>query len=880
MITEVRLHNWRSHEDTQLEFTKGTNLLVGIMGSGKSSVLEAICYGLFGKFPALASRKVKLNQIHSKFAKDNQTYVEVKFKVNDKEYTVKRVIENGKSTAELREGQKLLEAKSEGVTRYVEGLLGIDYDLYVRAIYAEQNSIDYFLNISPSERKKQIDNLMGIDRYEKLRGITVKAMNRIKDWIKDRENSLQKSNKTELKEEYDKLKGELERIETEITENNKILEDSRKREHELRKKVTALKEMRDKYERTKLKLEGLAGKLDQIRKNIKNKSIEEKQSQEELINKLESSLKEEKEKLQRIQNKIVELNRDIAVIKNIKVECENKTNELKTLENRMNELNLEEDTASLNEKIQELRKNKEKITSEISNLRVALENKKSTLHDMEEKCKKHRELSTKLKELRSITHRDVEDLKQKERNMIEWMSSLKELIKINNEAIQQLNQPGSVCPVCESPLSEEKRKELITRKTEQIKGSEEEMKTKEKELSEIRSRIDRLEKQLKEKEFIEKELKEIGDCCDKVDPLKEEIAEMDSKITSIKEDEIKINDKLHQLEETKKRAEEYMQVKIKILEIKDYLKENEPKIGRLEELVKELGANKEEENRVLKKIEEIEQSREKARTELREIVEDINRQEELKKYENEYRSYKSELESIQYNPEELERIESDMNETMGRIREVRSKIEGMKKLEESVKANISTVESRLREIEELEKDIETYNKLHERLAKFGDSVVEAQAALRTHLVDAVNDVLKRVWNSLYPYKDITAVRLEATENDYRLMMERRGEWTNLDGNVSGGERASAALALRIALSIVLVPNLSLIVLDEPTHNLDSNGVRALSEILRDKLPSIVEQAFVITHDEGLKEGASGKLYIFSREKGRYEPTKVLMEEIM
>ena len=63
MIRSIRLVNWRSHGDSRLEFSKGTNLLVGIMGAGKSSILEGVSFALFGTFPALERRKLKLENI-------------------------------------------------------------------------------------------------------------------------------------------------------------------------------------------------------------------------------------------------------------------------------------------------------------------------------------------------------------------------------------------------------------------------------------------------------------------------------------------------------------------------------------------------------------------------------------------------------------------------------------------------------------------------------------------------------------------------------------------------------------------------------------------------------------------------------------------------
>ena len=58
MIQSIRLQNWKSHPDSKLEFRKGTNVLVGVMGSGKSSIVDGICFGLFGTFPALFSKRI------------------------------------------------------------------------------------------------------------------------------------------------------------------------------------------------------------------------------------------------------------------------------------------------------------------------------------------------------------------------------------------------------------------------------------------------------------------------------------------------------------------------------------------------------------------------------------------------------------------------------------------------------------------------------------------------------------------------------------------------------------------------------------------------------------------------------------------------------
>ena len=63
MIESVELENWKTHLKSRFEFGKGTNVLVGQMGSGKSSVMDAICFALFGTFPGLQARRVSLEEV-------------------------------------------------------------------------------------------------------------------------------------------------------------------------------------------------------------------------------------------------------------------------------------------------------------------------------------------------------------------------------------------------------------------------------------------------------------------------------------------------------------------------------------------------------------------------------------------------------------------------------------------------------------------------------------------------------------------------------------------------------------------------------------------------------------------------------------------------
>ena len=88
------------------------------------------------------------------------------------------------------------------------------------------------------------------------------------------------------------------------------------------------------------------------------------------------------------------------------------------------------------------------------------------------------------------------------------------------------------------------------------------------------------------------------------------------------------------------------------------------------------------------------------------------------------------------------------------------------------------------------------------------------------------------------------------------------------------QRSLAALALRIAFSLALARNLGMLVLDEPTHNLDVNAIDELAITLRERLPNLIDQIFLITHEERLESAVSGYLYKLERNKELDEPTKV------
>ena len=178
-----------------------------------------------------------------------------------------------------------------------------------------------------------------------------------------------------------------------------------------------------------------------------------------------------------------------------------------------------------------------------------------------------------------------------------------------------------------------------------------------------------------------------------------------------------------------------------------------------------------------------------------------------------------------------------------------------------------------KEIENIEKILEGVKKKKkaiDNLNKFKIALEETQAVLRTKLIGSINGLMQEIWPELYPYGDYQNIMLEPDADDYALKVNtNRGSdanWENVDMIASGGEKSIACLAMRVAFALVLVPNLKWIILDEPTHNLDQQGLDKFVKAINETLPRIVDQVFIITHDDMLKQAANAKIYVLSRNK--------------
>ena len=169
MITSIELGDFLAHSDTKLDFDNGVTVFVGHNGAGKSSIIDAITFALFGHH----TRKSNKGLIKRG---SNQGYAKVNFSVNEKKYeAVRKIDSKGTLSAKFSEivGNEIVEIAAgerkqfgESMTQEVEKKIGLDFEKLKVASIVQQGELNAIINAKPKEFKELLNAIIGIDMLD------------------------------------------------------------------------------------------------------------------------------------------------------------------------------------------------------------------------------------------------------------------------------------------------------------------------------------------------------------------------------------------------------------------------------------------------------------------------------------------------------------------------------------------------------------------------------------------------------------------------------------------------------------------------------------------------------------------------------------------
>lgn len=148
--------------------------LTGPTGSGKSSIVDAIVFALYGSVPRYEDRRAVEPLIT---LGKNEARIRFDFTVGSDSYTVARIVRRTKSggatTAEARleyDGEPVA-AGADEVTKKVEELLGLTYEHFIKAVVLPQGEFARFLHDKPRERQELLRELLDLRVYRRIRDL-------------------------------------------------------------------------------------------------------------------------------------------------------------------------------------------------------------------------------------------------------------------------------------------------------------------------------------------------------------------------------------------------------------------------------------------------------------------------------------------------------------------------------------------------------------------------------------------------------------------------------------------------------------------------------------------------------------------------------------
>ena len=259
-FTELRYKNFLStgNSFTDIDFVnKKSTLVVGDNGSGKSTMLDAISFALFGKAHRNVNKPQLLNSVNNK-----DCVVEVSFEALGQQFKIVRGLKPAKfeiwqdgtminQDSHAKEYQKILE----------QNILKLNHKTFHQIVVLGSSSFIPFMQLPAQHRRDVIEDLLDINVFSKMNSILKERTSVLKESISGNAHELQlvqtkidsqkrhlceltKISETAKQEKLDQIaeeQSELARLNTQVTEwEDTLLLDLQQRQQSLDKKINEI----------------------------------------------------------------------------------------------------------------------------------------------------------------------------------------------------------------------------------------------------------------------------------------------------------------------------------------------------------------------------------------------------------------------------------------------------------------------------------------------------------------------------------------------------------------------------------------------------------------------------------------------------------------
>ena len=385
ILNKLTLKEYKKYKDETIEFYDGTTGVLGANGAGKTTIVEAILFSLYG---------IKNTGLNNSFINaadsDDFAHVSLEFSVGNDIYLIERKFKRGKNNRNthkaklFRNGELFVDSSSQ-IEIELEKIVGMNVSDFKNTVYSGQKEHMNIIKYSPAERAKWLMRMFHIDFLKR------EAEEELRTVEKDIENELLKYNVLSDTGNIEELKWNKTQLTTTIESNDVSIDQHKVKIDEYDKNISLVySDINSKH-----KLESQLNDVKNDMKIIDNNIISQ--------NSIRKSLKEEFDKITIASEKLLEYGNIEVDVKALKEKYDvyvEKYNEYLKYVEQCNSVGENISTnykfvEKLNEELKEI-ENKEKLIEEYSEYINERNVKNGELADIEKKDEIYRDLSSKI----------------------------------------------------------------------------------------------------------------------------------------------------------------------------------------------------------------------------------------------------------------------------------------------------------------------------------------------------------------------------------------------------------------------------------------------------------------------------------------------------
>ena len=389
LFKTVRYKNFLSSGNvfTQIDLDRSkTTLIIGENGAGKSTMLDALTFGLFGKPFRNVNKPQLVNSVN-----EREAVVEVEFYVGKKHILVRRGIKPNLFEIETDGAQLQQNANVRDFQEFLEkNVLKLNYKSFTQIVILGNSSFVPFMQLRAADRRDIIEDLLDIQIFSSMNNILKSYA--IDNKIKIDENKLARDlleNKIDLKENYilqlkRKTKTLITKYEKDIKKSLdekdsriKQIDEINKSVEEFLNEVSDAKQVNDKHDKLAEYQRSILRNVDSEQKNISffesnddcptcKQNIDHAFKHKEIIQK-QKKIEEFKSAVDKIDGELDETRNRLSAIQSIQENIQNHQTSIQTINNNISVIDqyvkkqqeninhLEQDTGDIKEERKQLK---------------------------------------------------------------------------------------------------------------------------------------------------------------------------------------------------------------------------------------------------------------------------------------------------------------------------------------------------------------------------------------------------------------------------------------------------------------------------------------------------------------------------------------------